>query len=66
VNYTSMTSEVKSRPRILPCAIEALRSLALFGTLHNNPRSLCTSIRDGVADWIALSIKRMFGGEPNK
>ena len=61
MNYTSMTSEVKSRPRILQCAIEALRSLALFGTLHNNPRSLWTSIRVGVADWIASSIKRMFG-----
>jgi hypothetical protein len=31
VNYTSMTSEVKSRSRILQCAIKALRSLALFG-----------------------------------
>jgi hypothetical protein len=60
VNYASMTSEVKSRPRIVQCAIEALRSLALFGTLHTTTRAW-TSIRDGVADWIALSIKRMFG-----
>jgi hypothetical protein len=35
VNYTSMTSEVKSRPRILQCAIEALRSRAVISSFES-------------------------------
>ena len=69
MNYTSMTSEVKSRPRILQCAIEALRSLALFGTLHNNPRSLWTSIRVIMESPIGLPCQLSAcsgGGEPKK
>ena len=35
MNYTSMTSEVKSRPRILQCAIEALRSRAVISSFES-------------------------------